>query len=229
VPGSGGAVAQDMAGAPPPPREQLDDLVLGVEAALVERGRAEGRETGARKAAAEARAKGRAKGLELGLEMGFYRGCLAQLARLGREELAARSSSSSSSSSSSNNNNNNSSSSCNNNYSISSSSTCTSSPPRADLPAGPEQVEVRRARELAHVRERLQRPGVAQVLETLLALVVSFPAGRALDDETHAHFLKIRAKFRVLEARLGLVLELLPELGATPAAAAPPPLPVLQY
>jgi hypothetical protein len=110
------------------------------------------------------------------------------------------------------------------------SSSSTSPPRRADLPAGPEQLAVRRARELAHVRERLQRPGVAQVLETLLALVGSFPAGRALDEETHAHFLKIRAKFRVLEARIGLVLELLPELGATSAAAAAPPQPpVLQF
>ncbi|GBG30699.1 Oral cancer-overexpressed protein 1-like [Hondaea fermentalgiana] len=73
---------------------------------------------------------------------------------------------------------------------------------------------------LAGVHGKLDKPGVAEVLATLQELLQEYPVGAGFDDDVHAKFLRIRAKFKVLEARLGLTFDITPPLQQVPSTAA---------
>lgn len=65
----------------------------------------------------------------------------------------------------------------------------------------------------------LDKESTLSVLAALQALLAAFPVGAAFTEEVHTAFLKIRAKFRILENRLGVVLDITPPLAPTASAA----------
>lgn len=77
-----------------------------------------------------------------------------------------------------------------------------------------------RVQQLAEVYEKLAKPNVSGVLSTLTELLDDYPVGAAFTDDVHAKFLRIRAKFKVLEARVGLTFDITPNLDETNATSA---------
>jgi len=69
-----------------------------------------------------------------------------------------------------------------------------------------------RAKGIENLLGKLEKDRIKEVLDSLASLLDAFQVGRPFSNDVHEELLRIRAKFKVLESRLGLTLEITPEL-----------------
>jgi len=71
--------------------------------------------------------------------------------------------------------------------------------------------ESKRASEIALVKERISRPGVLASIQSIEELMQHLEGIESLSEDEFDILLKVRAKFKVLESRIGFVMDLMPE------------------